>query len=501
MSIKNHNQRIIFGLKVKKLRQDRQLSFSNLSKKCGLSISYLNEIEKGKKYPKEDKIKALAEALSVSYEQLTSEELSRGLEPLKDLLHSNFLKELPLDLFGIDLAKVAELIANAPAKVGAFISTLLELSRSYALREENFYFGALRSYLELHHNYFEDLEKAVDEFTVNCGVPPIRPVPVGVLKDLLEKRYNYVVEENGLDAFPKLQKLRSVYIPKSKRLLLNSKLTDSQKTFQFGKELAFQYLELKERAFTSSLLRGRVFDEVLNHSKAIYFSVALHIPQQSIIDDMTAFFQMEKWNGEAFLAIMEKYQATPEMFYHRLTNILPKFFKLPQLFFLRFLQTPEIGRFEIDKELHLNRKHHPHGNALLEHYCRRWVSISLLEELRRQLNGRKEEKFIVGVQRSQYMGTDDEYLCLTIARSAYPAPDRNVSVTLGLLINKNLDKQIRFLDDPAIPFRMVNKTCERCPLSDCLERAAAPKIVEKRDSYRQIQEQLKVLMEEEGTGR
>ena len=487
MSTKNQNERIIFGLKIKQLRQGRQFSFSKLSKKSGLSVSYLNEIEKGKKYPKDDKIHALANALGVSYREIISDELNKGMEPIKDLLQSNFLHELPLDLFGIELSKVVEIIANAPAKVSAFISTLLELSRNYALREENFYFAALRAYLELHQNYFEELELAVNECANRFGLSSERPLSSDSLKALLEDHYGYEIIENGLDNYPDLQNLRSVFITKNKKLLLNGELSSMQRAFQFGKELGFQFLGLKERANTSSILKGGVFEEVLNHSRTIYFSVALHIPQQKIISDLETFFKMEKWDEKAFSGIMEKYQATPEMFYHRLTNILPKFFGLRKLFFLRFLHTPANDYFEIDKELHLQRKHHPHGNGLSEYYCRRWVSVSLLQELSQMENLQPGRQTIVGIQRSQYIGTEDEYLCLTMARPSYPTPDRNVSVTLGILITPEVKAQIRFLNDPAIPVRQVNNTCERCSVENCAERAAPPIVVEKRKKYRLIE--------------
>lgn len=130
MSTKAQNERILFGLKVKQLRQQLNLSFADLSEKAGMSVSYLNEIEKGKKYPKGEKIQTLAKALNVSPANLTSFEVDEGLAPVHDLLQSNFLNELPLERFGIDLAKVVEIIAGAPSRVGAFISTLLELSRN-----------------------------------------------------------------------------------------------------------------------------------------------------------------------------------------------------------------------------------------------------------------------------------------------------------------------------------------------------------------------------------
>ncbi|MFK7934983.1 MAG: helix-turn-helix domain-containing protein [Saprospiraceae bacterium] len=276
MSAKSQNAKIIFGLKVKQLRAEKKLSFSELSKQSGMSVSYLNEIEKGKKYPKPEKIESLAAALDTTFKSLTDSDLSQELSPVNDLLQSNFLNELPLDLFGIDLQKVVEMIANAPAKVGAFISTLLELSRNYELREENFYFATMRSYLQLHYNYFIDLEQSVESFVRKYQLPKAA-ISTDDLQRILENEYDYKIVEKGLDEHPDLKMLRSLYVPRSRKLLLNSNLTETQRAFAFGKELGFNFLKITQRANTSSLLKGRNFEEVLNHSRAIYFSVALLI--------------------------------------------------------------------------------------------------------------------------------------------------------------------------------------------------------------------------------
>ncbi|RMD75660.1 MAG: XRE family transcriptional regulator, partial [Bacteroidetes bacterium] len=47
MSAKSLTERIIFGLKVKQARLERNLSFQELAARTGMSVSYLNEIEKG----------------------------------------------------------------------------------------------------------------------------------------------------------------------------------------------------------------------------------------------------------------------------------------------------------------------------------------------------------------------------------------------------------------------------------------------------------------------
>ena len=486
MSVKTANERIIFGLKVKQLRTRQGFSFDQLSKQTGISLSYLNEIEKGKKFPKRDKVVQLAAALGTTAAELTDGDLGRELAPVSELLQSNFLNELPLELFGIELSKVAEIIAAAPLQVGAFISTLLEISRSYALREENFYFAALRSYLELNANYFPDLERAVETFAERYKLPAMRPLPPRVLAELLTSRYGYTIVPEGLDQEPALDGLRSVYIPESGRLLLNGKLTPVQRSFQFGKEIAFNYLKLKERANTSSILRGRVFEEVLNHSRATYFSVALHLPLQSFTAELRAFFAAERWDAGAFRALMHRFNATPEMLFHRMTNVIPQFIGLRELFFLRFAHDRGTDDFVIDKELHLSHRHHPHENGLLEHYCRRWVSLSVLKDMGEDPG----DDLRIEAQRSKYFGTDDEYLCITLARTDYPRPGKNVSVTLGLLITDRLREEIAFIEDPAIPRVVVNTTCERCPIEDCQVRAAAPTVVAARRRARDMRDAL-----------
>ena len=57
--------KFLLGLKLRKFRFEKGLSLQGLSKLSGLSSSYLNEIEKGKKYPKVDKLILLAKSLKI----------------------------------------------------------------------------------------------------------------------------------------------------------------------------------------------------------------------------------------------------------------------------------------------------------------------------------------------------------------------------------------------------------------------------------------------------
>lgn len=484
--------RLIFGLKVRQLRQEKGLSFASLSELTGLSISYLNEIEKGKKFPKEDKLNKLAQELNTTPNQLISSELEGSLEPVGDLLRSNFLDEFPLDLLGIGFNKLIELIANSPLRFKAFISTLIDLSRSYPFfKQENFYHAALRSYQELHFNYFEDIEQSVDDFVAwQCLNSDITP-SVDVLREKLIQLYDVKVLENGLENYPELQYFRCIFIAKERLLLFNKHLSIRQRTYHLAKEIGFQVLKIKERPYISSSFEVNNFEQVLNNYKAGYFAVALLINRHRFINDLNQFFNQGSWNPNFLFELMSKYQASPEVLFQRF-NLLPHFFQMKKIFFMRVIHNTTLDKFEIDKEIHFHRKHRPYVSNRQEHYCRRWLALAVLSELKDC--GSKDD--LIGIQKSKYIDINDEYLCMTIGRVGHPFPDRNVSVTVGILLDDHVKSIIKFHDDASIKVRNVNVTCERCSLSDCKERAAPPLRIEMKKEIVEVKNALERLVKD-----
>jgi hypothetical protein len=192
---------------------------------------------------------------------------------------------------------------------------------------------------------------------------------------------------------------------------------------------------------------------------------------------------------------MEKYQASPEVLFQRF-NVLTKDFGLEKVFFLRFIHDLDRDGFDIDKELHLNRRHQPHASGINEHYCRRWLSPTMLRDLQqKQLHTGDNSLMLAGIQRASFLDTGEEYLCIALAKPAFPTINRNVSVTLGVLLDDHAKKAIQFWNDPAIPQNTVNITCERCPIADCQERAAAPEVIRKREARKRMQEVLTRIVE------
>ena len=493
-----NNIKIIFGLKLKQLRQEKNLSLSALAKKSGLSVSYLNEIESGKKYPKADKIAELADKLNVTYDKLVSLKLTRNLAPLGDLLESNIFEQLPLDHYGIDINKLIVLMANAPLQLSALVTTLIDMAKSSELSQNNFSRTALRTYKEFNENYFPDIEKAVEMFSQKYNFNSNLPVSSSELSKILEKKFDYKVDVKKLGEYPELSEVRGLFVPWQKNiLLLNNKLSDSQKAFILGKELAYNFLKIKDRSYAYAGSKVDSFDQLLNNLNASYFSTALIINKDKLINDLKLFFGKNKWDGREFLNLIQVYNSTPEMFIQRLASLSSKFLDLQQFFFLRFNTAIGTNKFRLTKELRLNTNENPGGYQSIEYYCRRWISIGVLKELEEKINkNRKYDKTVIGIQKSQFYNSGDQYLTISIASKSKTNGNNLSSVTIGFLVNEELKQIIKFWNDPKIRIKEVNDTCERCLISDCKERIAPPIAAEDKTKFDNIKTAIEKLMGE-----
>lgn len=474
--------KLIFGLKLKQIRTEKNLSLFGLSKLSGLSKSYLNEIENGKKYPKPDKIALLSEKLEVPYDQMVSLKLDKNLAPIGELLQSKILKEIPLDLFGIKESNLIDIVANAPAKVNAFISTIIEIAQHYNFSRESFFLASVRSFQEANNNYFDDLEQQVQKFSKAYQVDLTKSLTSKDLEEILIEEYGYVLNDNELSKYEALGNLRSVFVPKTKTLLLAKGIDEAQRTFIYAKEIAYNYLQIADRLHTFPWIKFKRFDQVLNNFYASYFAGALVIPKDKLTSQLETVFEKETFDKAKFFEMLNGFNASPESFYQRLTNILPKAFNIKNLFFLRITHKAGTEKFYLNKELHLSHQHSPRANETNEHYCRRWVSLKVIKDISESGNSHEFD-----IQISNYPSHDTKYLVLS---SATKDPFRNNqyrSISIGLLINKQLERKLKFLEDKDIKRQEVGVTCERCAIKNCEVRQAPAVVLDKQAKNKKIE--------------
>jgi transcriptional regulator with XRE-family HTH domain len=499
MTMGLHLINIIFGMKVRRARLDASLSLSEFANLCELSPSYMTEIEKGRKYPRTDKIVKMANVLGKNYDELVSIKLPPSLTYLESTLSSSVMQRFPFDEFGFEASDLVNLLTREPVKASALLHAVLEVGRRYDLQEEEFLRAALRSYQEIHENYFPELEEASIRFMTEFGKKyPLHektPTTLSTLETILRQEYNYEIDDQTMGSFTELSNYRSVYIHGTNpKLYINDGLYSRQVKFILARELGYQYLDLKERSQTSTPDQIVTFQQLLNDFKAAYFGGALLMPRTPFLDNLQSFFASLSWSKEPLLAMLARYNVTPEMLLYRFSELVPQFFGI-KLHFLRFHHTIGSASYHLIKQLNMNQLLVPSGIGLFEHHCRRWLSIRLLEESIALGPPQAVEDMPIWILISEFLESQDQFLSMGFARQLVLSPNVYSSVIVGFRVDTDLKNTIRFIKDPIIPRIIINETCERCPLqaNQCDIRAAEPTILLDQERKRARKLSIKLL--------
>ena len=477
---------IIFGMKVRQARLEAGLTLSDLARQSEMSASYLTEIEKGRKYPRADKIVKMAAALGKEYDDLVSIKLAPSLRYLESTLSSSTIRRFPFEEFGLEPADVLGLVTREPDRASALLHAIVEITRRYDLKEEEFLRAALRSYQEIHENYFPELEDAAETFLADFGArygfDDGPRVPLATLENILRQEYGYTIDDQAIAATEELRHYRALLLPgRRPQLFINNRLYARQVRFILAREIGYRYLGLKERSLTSTADEVDSFQQLLNDARAAYFGGAVLMPRARLLADLEDFFALPTWDPEPFSAMLTTYDVTPEMLLYRFSELIPQFFGF-KLHFLRFHHAAGTDDYQLVRHLNMNQLLVPSGIGLFEHHCRRWLSIRLLPDAHQPGRPALPDPLPVGVQISEFLETQEKFLCIGFGRRMVLSPGVSSSVIIGFRVDADLRKTIRFLDDPDIPRTIIHETCERCPLrpDQCEVRAAPPTILTAR---------------------
>lgn len=446
--------KFILGLKIRQLRARRKLSLKDLADRADLSASYLNEIENGRKYPKIEKLAAVAQGLEVNLEDLVSFKTGRNLHPLLNFLEGEMVEKVPLELLGLNESDVVDLMAKDPEKFASFVLTILQLSRAFDMKLEDLYAASLRSFIELNDNYFPELEKLAKKMRSEWDLE--NEITTEKLENVIINSFNYKINKDELGDNSILEELNSFLSERSQTLYLNQKLDNDQRKFYLAKSMAQLLLVIKNE-------KSSGFLGMLEDFKTTYLANALLIDERVIARDLKTIFNQEVFEPTAIISLIDKYQVSSELFFHRLTQILPSHFKIHELFFLGMSSPEDTENYIMNRELHLSQLHRPHGVRMNENYCRRWVAVRSIEKFRKTSN----EQVLAQISRIEE-GT--EYFSISLARKASVKLNTFQSFTIGFLINNELKKTIKFLEADQLDKFQIGQTCERCSIQNCQER-------------------------------
>jgi Zn-dependent peptidase ImmA (M78 family) len=379
-------------------------------------------------------------------------------------------------------------MSDAPDKLSAFINAIINIGRNYNMSVENFHHAAMRSYQEMHNNYFENLEEEAAIFRKKYGSNN----QLKELREILAKDFDIKVKIFKSDEYPVLVNMRSIFKPNTKDLLIHENTSEIQQTYTIAKEIGFQFMNLTPRALSSQSVDSKTFEEVLNSFKASYFAGALLLPKEEFKSDIEKWLSELTWDPSHIETLLEKYNCTPETFFYRLTGILANFFGIDTLFFMRFESVSGSNEYWLTKEMHLARRLGPQ-EKIHEHYCRRWVSIDILDNLAYKQNIGSYSKPLIDCQISTMKENSSTYFVMSIARPLNITKNKNESVNIGFELTEEIKSKIGFIQDDKINKMLVNQTCERCSIFDCQQRQTAPVVLQAKRQRQEIKKLLNKL--------
>jgi len=451
MQISAQNVRFIFGLKLKQLRAENNYSLSQLSTLTNISKSYLNEIEKGKKYPKPEKISSLAEALNTSYDNMVSLQLGKKLTPISSLIKSDILNELPLEFFGLNAHELLVLLANAPIQFSAFVDAIIRIGKEHDFKVESLYFSVLRSFQEMHNNYFPELESIAKALRKQLNLNPQSSNVKEKLILLLKSEYQYTINLDGFNDKPKLSNLRYLLIPSSSpTLLINKDLSLTQIIFILSREVSFNILKANKRPQTSSWIETQSFEHVLNNFRSYYMASAFLLDERSFTKGLVDFTKKAVFKPEEVVQLIKDTNVSAEVFMLRITNLVPKYFRYSNLFFARYNHSLNDNTYTLSKALNGAGLAQSESNHLEDKSCQRWVAIDALTQLEKKQKTNGTQRPICTIHKVKFESSSNHYLVISVTHPVDPGNNLNCVISVGFLLNKRFLAQTKFAHDNSI---------------------------------------------------
>ena len=314
------------GSKIRKERRLKGFSQSELSKKLGISPSYLNLLESGRRTITVPLLIKVGNELSLSLKDLTVESNKRILSDVMDVLSNEIFDDL--DITNLE---TTEFISNNPNIAKA----LLTLNDSYkSLRDDmqnrleimdiessikerkisRLPVEIVSDFLQENQNYFDSLEIKSEELRDRIGLrfgPGIGSTEI--------KFTSYLKSEHNIEVkiIPPDEDLKSIkkFDFKNNILFLSEMLTYTARNFHLAYQIALSDgIDLINKIIEKNKFYSDEVIPLLKISLLNYFAAALIMPYEDFLESSKKY----KYDIEI---LMHHYAASFEQVTHRLTNM------------------------------------------------------------------------------------------------------------------------------------------------------------------------------------
>jgi predicted transcriptional regulator/transcriptional regulator with XRE-family HTH domain len=445
-------RKAFMGVRLRRLREEKNLKQIELAQALGISASYLNQLEQNQRPLTVPVLVKINSVFGIDVQLFSEDEEARLITELRDALSDGSDT--------ISVAEVRELAMNMPA-VGRTLVSLHRRYREAAERSEamaaqlgdewiaggppRMPFEQVRDFFYARHNHIEPLDEAAERLYQQAGLTP-RTIHEGVTAWLQECHGVQVLCGDS-------DKSQRRYDPLTRTLHVSANLKPGQQTFQMATQLAF--LELGDeidRLANNPILAGEEARRLARIGLANYFAGALILPYGPFL----AAAEQDAYDIER---LGRRFGVGFETVCHRLSTLQRADARGVPFFFIRVDRAGNISKRQSATDFHFSRV----GGT-----CPLWNVYEAFAQPGRVL--------------TQVAQMPDARTYLWVARTVgsgnagYGEPGKTFAVGLGcdirhayrLVYSRGLD-----LADPAMA-TPIGAGCKVCERPNCLQRAFPP---------------------------
>ncbi len=446
---------------MRKLRNELGLSQSGMAGELGISVSYLNLIERNQRPLTAQLLIKLSESYSVDARSFAQEEEIRAVVEMEEIFSDPIFQQSP-----ISRSEIGLLVEDAPD----ISEAIKRLYRSYMEIREFHTGGAAQSskdergenqrsagaddpieqtriFLERAGNYFPTLEKIAE------GIAGEMQAKNGsifeAIVERLKSRHGVTVQIATLDS---MRRLLRHYDRHRKKLMISELVDASSRTFHAAFHLGL--LEASDELDSLSQKVGAAESQPQKLARITlcnYFAAALMMPY-------TAFFDAAESNAYDLDILCARFSAGFEQVAHRLTTLARPAKRGIPFFMIRVDAAGNVSKRFSSGSFPFSR----FGGT-----CARWNIHSAFR------NPGSVERDIVEMPE----GTKWFSISRTVQRRATPWGDLGAQFVIGLGCDLKYANQLvysRGLDLKSRDATPIGINCRLCERPDCAQRASPP---------------------------
>ncbi len=309
------DQKLFAGPRIRRLRSDLGLTQTRMAEELGVSISYLNLIERNQRPLTAKFLLRLAEVYEVDLRLLSDDAGSGRLADIAEVLSDGLFR-------GADVprSEIQDWAANAPGLTDALVKLYVAYRTAREsgtvargdIREEDeaSALAQVRDLIQDRRNHFPELETLAERVADDLRLPGADYF--GAIAARLAEKHHVTVRVLPVDVLP--ESLRR-YDPHRKQLQLSELLDGPGRTFQSAYQLGLlEGRSVIDEIITSTALMDDAARRILRINLANYFAAALIMPY-------ARFQSAAEQVGYDINVLMARFAASFEQVAHRLTTL------------------------------------------------------------------------------------------------------------------------------------------------------------------------------------